>query len=97
MVEGFPRPFAKIPLLQPQGQHIPECGVQDFFDSLSMVTRFNAAIVQSLDELERETFPENGFAATCLEVCFLKKARMTLKQQRSFTIEGKVDPDYQKG
>lgn len=61
------------------------------------MSKFNAAMIQSFKDLEKETFPENGFAVSCLEVCMLKKARILLRMRKQICNEGGVDPDYLKG
>lgn len=61
------------------------------------VTKLNAALAQSFQDLESETMPENGFAAACLEVNMIKKARFFLGQRSQIINEGGIDPDYLKG
>lgn len=64
---------------------------------MQYVSKLNASLHQSFEDLEKETFPENGLAVACLEVCMLKKARIVLKENRRRLNEGGFDPDYLKG
>lgn len=98
MVEGYPLQI-KDPNEQhaSMGQHTPNCNLTDFFESYQIVSKFSAALAQSFLDLERETTPENGFAAACIEVCMLRKARVLLRQRNKIMTEGVQDPDYLKG
>lgn len=47
--------------------------------------------------MESETLPENGFAASCLELCLIKKARIQLRKTKKVSVEGGFDAEYLKG
>lgn len=78
------------------GLHTPEAGLTDFFECMSVLSKFNAALAQGFVELEKETLPENGFAVSCLELCMYRKAMILLKKQTQVIADG-VDPEDLKG
>lgn len=50
----------------------------DFYESLSIVPKINAAIFQAFESLEDSLKPENGLAASILELCMLREVRLLL-------------------
>jgi len=77
MVEGYPVKFRREDRgPKKMGLHTNDAGLTDFFDSMTYLSKFNAALCQSFSELEKESLPENGFAVSCLELCMYRKAKI---------------------
>jgi hypothetical protein len=79
MVEGYPVKFRREDNgPHKMGLHPSGAGLTDFFDSMTLFSKFNAALCQSFTETEKETLPENGFAVSCLELCMYRKAKLVI-------------------
>lgn len=63
-------------------------GLTDFFESFCSITRIHAACEQAFAELSVVHKPENGLAASCLEMAMLTEARGSLKVLRGQNEEG---------
>jgi len=64
-------------------------GLLDFYESLSIFPKVNAALHQTFDELVHVNKPENGLATSALEMELYKEARLIIKQIRH--VDSKVN------
>jgi hypothetical protein len=98
MVEGYPTKLSQSPMegCSLMGTHLNSCNIIDFYVCMQPFSKFNAALVQSFEDLERETQPEHGFASICLETAMIKQARLSLRQ-RVKAIQDGIDSSYLKG
>ena len=82
--EGYPWFLQKINTESSSvGLHTEGQGMYDFFESLCSLTRINAACEQAIQELITIHRPENGMAASALEVAMLKEACGCMRVVRS--------------
>lgn len=66
--EGYPWIFQKVGIdLCDLGLQTEDCGITDFYESFSAITRIHAACQQAQIELEHIHSPENGMASSALE------------------------------
>ena len=63
-------------------------GLTDFYDSLSVVTRLNAALLQASEELHFAFRPENGQYAASMDRAIMMEARGILTNLRRHRDEG---------
>jgi len=69
MIEGFPAALGAYPTVgETMGLHLNSAGITDFYVGLGMVSKLNAALVQSFSMCETDCMPENGFATAALEI-----------------------------
>lgn len=64
------------------GLRVGQIGTLDFFESLTIVPKINAALYQAFEELQDALKPENGLAMSLLELCLMREARLKLLEQR---------------
>lgn len=82
-MEGFPCYFSEFKEAGAKlGLHTDSVGLIDFYESLAIFPRVNAALYQTLDELLHVNKPENGLAVSALEMELFKEARLLIKQLR---------------
>ena len=62
------------------GLHTESIGITDFYASLWITPKINAALHRAWENLRKAMTPENGFAASCLELCFIKEAREIIRK-----------------
>jgi hypothetical protein len=65
-------------------------GPTDFYESLSVITRINAALVQASEELHSTFKPENGQFSASLDRALINSACGLLKQLRANLDEGSM-------
>lgn len=98
IIEGFPKKMVKADTKQKlQGFPLTDCNITDFYVCMNPIAKLNASLAQSYQDLENETYPENGFAAACLEHQLMKHARYFLRLRVKTQNEGGIDPDYLQG
>ena len=67
MVEGYPDKISQKPSIGTDLGYPDEDGLTDFYENIEILPRFNAVIYQIMDQMEKDTLPENSFALSCLE------------------------------
>ena len=83
--EGYPTFFSTKKMEGGNiGLHTDKIGLTDFYQSLWITPKVNAALYQAFENIREVMTPENGYATTCLEICFLKEAREMLKKMHEF-------------
>jgi hypothetical protein len=83
MVEGFPATLGAHPNVgETNGLHLNNASITDFYVGLGMLSKLNAALVQSFSICETDCMPENGFASAALEIQFLREVRMLIRESR---------------
>jgi hypothetical protein len=79
MIEGYPSSLGTHKETgETTGLHLKDAGITDFYIGLGMLSKLNAALVQSFSNFESDCMPENGFALASLEICFMKEVRNLL-------------------
>lgn len=58
------------------GLHCGEIGLLDFYESMTVVPKFNAALQQALNQTIDVLKPENGLATSIIELSLLKESRL---------------------
>jgi hypothetical protein len=82
-LEGYPAFFSNVKEQGAKlGLHTEKVGLFDFYDSLSIVPKINAALFQAFVELVKVNKPENGLAFSVLEQELYKEARLIVKNMR---------------
>lgn len=82
-MEGYPAYFSEMKEAGSNlGLHTSSVGLLDFYESLSIYPRINAALYQTFEELINVNKPENGLATSALEMELYKEARLIIKQLR---------------
>lgn len=85
-MDGYPWYFArKRERIQLLGISERSIGLLDFYESMSTISKVNAALQQSLEELIHVHTPENGLAVSSLERVLIVEARGKLKILRNIT------------
>lgn len=83
-IEGYPWFMEKLQNeTSTVGLHTEGQGLYDFFESLCSITRITAACDQAIQELITVHRPENGLAASALEVAMLNEACGCMRVIRS--------------
>jgi len=76
-VEGYPWFMSQVKDEGAKlGLHTEKIGLTDFFESLSIVPKLNAALFQAFEELSVASKPETGLAVSCLELELVLEARL---------------------
>lgn len=60
------------------GLHCDQIGMLDFYESMTVVPKFNAALQQAYTQTIDALKPENGLATSILELSLLKESRIKL-------------------
>ena len=89
--EGYPSFFSEKKMEGAAlGLHTENIGICDFYESLAITPKVNAAMYQAFENLKGTMAPENGFAASCLELCMIREARAEIKK-----LQILLESDYQ--
>lgn len=89
--EGYPSYFSERKLGGAAlGLHTENIGICDFYESLAITPKVNAALYQAFESIKGAMTPENGFAASCLELCLIREARAEIKK-----LQIVFESDYQ--
>ena len=79
--EGYPSYFSERKMGGAAlGLHTENIGICDFYESLAITPKVNAALYQAFESIKGTMTPENGFAASCLELCMIREARAEIKK-----------------
>jgi len=94
-LEGYPSYFSDVKEPGTKlGLHTESVGLFDFYDSLSIVPKINAALFQTFAELVNVNKPENGLAVSALESELYKEARVVVKRMRMAYEAGSSEEDF---
>ena len=62
------------------GLHTENIGITDFYESLWITPKVNAALYQAFENLRAAMTPENGYATCCLELCLIRESREVVRK-----------------